>query len=173
MKMEKIDFRAEGKQLAWDYLLVTLGALLTAFAFAAFFLPHDIAPGGVTGIATVLSSVTGAERRPAQLFDQPAALCDRLAARGSAVCGALVHLDDTALTVHRRDAGFRSGGQHDAGGDFWRRDDGRGAGPCGARGCDDGRHGHGRHGSFTSTGTCLPCRWCSLPSTASSSSSRR
>ena len=26
--MEKIDFRAEGKQLAWDYLLVTLGALL-------------------------------------------------------------------------------------------------------------------------------------------------
>lgn len=57
--MEKIDFRAEGKQLAWDYLLVTLGALLTAFAFAAFFLPHDIAPGGVTGIATVLSSVTG------------------------------------------------------------------------------------------------------------------
>ena len=59
MKMEKIDFRAEGNQLAWDYLLVTLGALLTAFAFAAFFLPHDIAPGGVTGIATVLSSVTG------------------------------------------------------------------------------------------------------------------
>lgn len=59
MKMEKIDFRAEGKQLAWDYLLVTLGALLTAFAFVAFFLPHDIAPGGVTGIATVLSSVTG------------------------------------------------------------------------------------------------------------------
>lgn len=57
--MEKIDFREEGKQLAWDYLLVTLGALLTAFAFAAFFLPHDIAPGGVTGIATVLSSVTG------------------------------------------------------------------------------------------------------------------
>ncbi len=57
--MEKIDFRAEGKQLAWDYLLVTLGALLTAFAFVAFFLPHDIAPGGVTGIATVLSSVTG------------------------------------------------------------------------------------------------------------------
>ena len=38
---------------------MTLGALLTAFAFAAFFLPHDIAPGGVTGIATVLSSVTG------------------------------------------------------------------------------------------------------------------
>ena len=59
MKMEKIDFKAEGRQLIRDYLLLTMGALLTAFAFAAFFLPHDIAPGGVTGIATVLSSVTG------------------------------------------------------------------------------------------------------------------
>ena len=57
--MLKIDWKAEGRQLVWDYLLLTLGALVTAFSFAAFFLPHDIAPGGVTGIATVLSSVTG------------------------------------------------------------------------------------------------------------------
>ena len=57
--MVKIDWKAEGRQLVWDYLLLTLGALVTAFSFAAFFLPHDIAPGGVTGIATVLSSVTG------------------------------------------------------------------------------------------------------------------
>ena len=56
--MVKIDWKAEGRQLVWDYLLLTLGALVTAFSFAAFFLPHDIAPGGVTGIATVLSSVT-------------------------------------------------------------------------------------------------------------------
>ena len=57
--MLKIDWKAEGRQLVLDYLLLTLGALVTAFSFAAFFLPHDIAPGGVTGIATVLSSVTG------------------------------------------------------------------------------------------------------------------
>ena len=57
--MVKIDWKAEGRQLVWDYLLLTLGALVTAFSFVAFFLPHDIAPGGVTGIATVLSSVTG------------------------------------------------------------------------------------------------------------------
>ena len=57
--MLKIDWKAEGRQLVRDYLLLTLGALVTAFSFAAFFLPHDIAPGGVTGIATVLSSVTG------------------------------------------------------------------------------------------------------------------
>ncbi len=56
--MLKIDWKAEGRQLVRDYLLLTLGALVTAFSFAAFFLPHDIAPGGVTGIATVLSSVT-------------------------------------------------------------------------------------------------------------------
>ena len=57
--MVKINWKAEGRQLVRDYLLLTLGAFVTAFAFAAFFLPHDIAPGGVTGIATVLSSVTG------------------------------------------------------------------------------------------------------------------
>lgn len=55
----KMDFKLESRQLIWDYLLLTVGALLTAFAFAAFFVTNDIAPGGVTGIATVLSSVTG------------------------------------------------------------------------------------------------------------------
>lgn len=54
-----MDFKLESRQLIWDYLLLTVGALLTAFAFAAFFVTNDIAPGGVTGIATVLSSVTG------------------------------------------------------------------------------------------------------------------
>lgn len=57
--MGKIDWKAEGKQIIRDYLLLTLGALITAFAFAMFLLPNDIAPGGVTGIATVLSSWTG------------------------------------------------------------------------------------------------------------------
>ena len=55
----KMDFKLESRQLIRDYLLLTVGALLTAFAFAAFFVTNDIAPGGVTGIATVLSSVTG------------------------------------------------------------------------------------------------------------------
>ena len=57
--MGKIDWKTEGRQLIWDYLLLTLGALITAFAFALFLLPNDIAPGGVTGIATVLSRLTG------------------------------------------------------------------------------------------------------------------
>ena len=57
--MGKIDWKAEGKQIIRDYLLLTLGALITAFAFAMFLLPNDIAPGGVTGIATVLSRWTG------------------------------------------------------------------------------------------------------------------
>ena len=57
--MGKIDWKTEGRQLIWDYLLLTLGALITAFAFVLFLLPNDIAPGGVTGIATVLSNLTG------------------------------------------------------------------------------------------------------------------
>ena len=44
----KMDFKLEGRQLIRDYLLLTVGALLTAFAFAAFFVANDIAPGGAT-----------------------------------------------------------------------------------------------------------------------------
>lgn len=53
--MERIDLAREGRKMALDYALLALGALLTACAFAFFFLPHDIAPGGVTGVATVLA----------------------------------------------------------------------------------------------------------------------
>ena len=55
----KMDFKLEGRQLSWDYLRLTVGALLTAFAFAAFFVANDIAPGGVSGIAIVLNYLFG------------------------------------------------------------------------------------------------------------------
>ena len=58
-KLKGIDWKREGKQLARDYLLVVIGALVTAVSFSWFFLPYDVAPGGVTGIATVISSLTG------------------------------------------------------------------------------------------------------------------
>lgn len=58
-KLRSIDWKKEGSQLMRDYLLVVVGALVTAMSFCWFFLPYDIAPGGVTGIATVLSSLTG------------------------------------------------------------------------------------------------------------------
>ncbi len=51
----KIDWKREGKRIVQDYLLLTLGAFITALSFTLFFLPHDIAPGGLTGIATVLA----------------------------------------------------------------------------------------------------------------------
>ena len=58
-KLKGIDWKREGKQLARDYLLVVIGALVTAVSFSWFFLPYDVAPGGVMGIATVISSLTG------------------------------------------------------------------------------------------------------------------
>lgn len=58
-KLLAIDWKKEGRQLARDYVLVVLGSLLLALAFICFFIPHDVAPGGVTGIATVISSLTG------------------------------------------------------------------------------------------------------------------
>ena len=52
----KIDMKKEGGQIVRDYLLILLGTLITAFSFTAFFLPHDLAPGGVTGVATILAN---------------------------------------------------------------------------------------------------------------------
>ena len=58
-KFKRIDWKAEGRQLVRDYAMVALGSLLLALAFSWFFIPHDIAPGGVTGISTVVSHLTG------------------------------------------------------------------------------------------------------------------
>ena len=55
-KLHDIDFHREGKQMIKDYVLVVLGTLLGGVSFNGFFLPYDIAPGGVTGISTVLAS---------------------------------------------------------------------------------------------------------------------
>lgn len=58
-KYNLIDWKKEGRAIVRDYLLVVLGSLLLALAFIWFFIPHDIAPGGVTGISTVISHLTG------------------------------------------------------------------------------------------------------------------
>ena len=58
-RLKSIDWKKEGRQLVRDYIMVVLGSLLLALAFIWFFIPHDIAPGGVTGIATVISHLTG------------------------------------------------------------------------------------------------------------------
>ena len=42
-----------------DYAMMLGGALIAAVSFTNFFVPNGIAPGGVTGIATVISHLTG------------------------------------------------------------------------------------------------------------------
>ena len=58
-KLKGINWKTEWKQIARDYAMVTVGSLLLALAFIWFFIPHDVAPGGVTGVATVISHLTG------------------------------------------------------------------------------------------------------------------
>jgi len=41
-----------------DYLYIVLGTLITSLAFNLFLIPHKIAPGGLSGIATVIYYVT-------------------------------------------------------------------------------------------------------------------
>ena len=44
--------------LAKDLAFSLIGSLLVAFAIAVFTVPNDIAPGGVSGLATALASIT-------------------------------------------------------------------------------------------------------------------
>lgn len=53
----RVDLKKEGKQLLKDYLIVALGSLLLSFSFTSFFIPHDIAPGGISGLSTVIASM--------------------------------------------------------------------------------------------------------------------
>ncbi len=48
------------KQNIKAYVQILLGAAITALAFDLFFLPNNIAPGGITGVATLLNHLTGA-----------------------------------------------------------------------------------------------------------------
>ncbi|TSB48327.1 YitT family protein [Alkalicoccobacillus porphyridii] len=44
-----------------DYLYILTGSAIVAIAFNLFLLPNQIAPGGVSGISTILTSLTGIE----------------------------------------------------------------------------------------------------------------
>lgn len=58
MEKKGIDLAREGRRLAADYAQLAAGVLVTAASFCFFFLPHDIAPGGLTGVATVIAHFT-------------------------------------------------------------------------------------------------------------------
>lgn len=42
----------------WDYFLITVGCIIMAIALNVFLVPYRIAPGGVSGIATVIYHLT-------------------------------------------------------------------------------------------------------------------
>lgn len=49
----------KNKQLFYDYLWITLAAILTAIAVNLFFKSTGLAPGGITGLAIVCASISG------------------------------------------------------------------------------------------------------------------
>ena len=56
--MNQLTERKGLKGLMMDLLFVLLGSALVALAVAVFTVPNDIAPGGVSGLATALAFVT-------------------------------------------------------------------------------------------------------------------
>ena len=49
--LKKIDW----KTLGWDFIMIVVGSIFYAIAIGMFSAPNDIAPGGLTGIATLLN----------------------------------------------------------------------------------------------------------------------
>ena len=47
------------KNIIADGLYILVGSMLTAFGFAVFTVPNNIAPGGVSGLATAISHLSG------------------------------------------------------------------------------------------------------------------
>lgn len=50
-------FKTPNGQKIYTYLLILLGTSLGALAYPLFLVPHKIAPGGVTGLATVIHAI--------------------------------------------------------------------------------------------------------------------
>ena len=42
-----------------DYVMILLGGAIAGASYTYFFVPNNIAPGGITGIATVLNYLIG------------------------------------------------------------------------------------------------------------------
>ena len=49
------------KQIAWDYVIITLASVIYAVGVSLFIDPNNLAPGGVTGIAIILNRVVPLE----------------------------------------------------------------------------------------------------------------
>jgi uncharacterized membrane-anchored protein YitT (DUF2179 family) len=58
-KEEGETMRLQPWQTVKAYILMAVGAALAALAFDLFFLPNNIAPGGLTGVATLLNHLLG------------------------------------------------------------------------------------------------------------------
>ena len=48
-----------GREIAHSYLQILLGCVIGAAAYPAFLVPNSIAPGGLTGVATILNHLLG------------------------------------------------------------------------------------------------------------------
>ena len=57
--MTHINNRLSAKHIAYDLICCVIGSALVGMALSVFTVPNNIAPGGVSGLATALAYVTG------------------------------------------------------------------------------------------------------------------
>lgn len=67
--MKKMEFtRKQAWELLWDGVAFLAGSFLFAVAVNVFTAPNNIAPGGLTGLATMINYLFGALSVPPSLF---------------------------------------------------------------------------------------------------------
>jgi len=47
------------KQIWWEWIVITMGAVISAIGYVVFILPFDMVEGGVTGIGIIIKHLTG------------------------------------------------------------------------------------------------------------------
>ena len=57
-QLKKLNFKVTGKDILLDLLFCLLSGVIVALAYHIFSTPNDFAPGGVSGIASILSYLT-------------------------------------------------------------------------------------------------------------------
>ena len=95
LNLQPIDWKKELKQDAQ----AVLGLLLMMVSYNYFFVPNQIAPGGVTGLATIIYYLWGI---PVGLYvrgHQYPAVSAELEAHGYILCGAFTGVDAAAFAV--------------------------------------------------------------------------
>lgn len=84
----KLRNKSRRKELFMAYGQILLGCIIGGAAYPMFLVPNNIAPGGLTGVATVLNYLVQVPVGLTSMLMECAAVHHRLQGHGAGVCAA-------------------------------------------------------------------------------------